>query len=145
MAHTVANGRAGWTPALAVHAHAGSPDWPMVERPQLLARFFRPSVFCLYHLAGAVQTRETYRPTLMVGSAAFGVWAVRARSRSDGRGAFPFPSVIADRAGRLDRALPRLEFLPRTVVSLGVSVADDPHSLGRLQPDHISSAVARVE
>src|ERR1700691_1560830 len=134
-----------WPLALAVYSCAHPPGPAMVEGSQFLPRFLRPAVFRLRDLAGAVAAHPSAPAAFVVGFVVVWVRIVRSGGRSDGRGAFPVPVLDVDRTGRLDRALSRVEFLPRPSVSLGIPAFDDPHSSYSLQPNHLPAAVAGIE
>src|SRR5579863_9971637 len=117
----------------------------MVERPKLLAWFFRPSVCCIRDLAGASASQRTEPATFVVRAVVSYTRIVRTHRRPDGRGTVPFPPVVADRAGRSDRAFFRLDFFSCPFISVGIPAFDDPFPSHRLQPDHIPTAIAGIE
>src|SRR5712691_1345133 len=131
--------------ALAVYAHARPPCRAMVERSQLLPRFFRTFIFCLRDLAGASPPERPEPSSLVVWPVVPGTRIVCAHRRSDGRRTLPLPFVFADRAGRSSCALFRMELLPGPSVSLGFLAPYDSHSGDCLQPDHIPAAVTGLE
>ena len=132
------------TLAVVIPSPPHPPGRTMVERSQFFAWFLRSPLQRFRRLAGARETRAHSPSAVVVGAAIPGIWAGRTGFGSDGRGAFPFPLFLADRAGWSDRLIPRLGFLSCPSVSLGLSDTDDPLP-AIVFKDHVPVAVVSLE
>jgi len=142
---SLANRPASRTPAMAIPPHTHPSGGRMVAKSRFLAWFLGSYLQRFCRLAGAEQIGSHCPAAVLVGSAIFGIWIGRTGSGSDGRGAFPFPHFLDDRAGWSDRLASRLGFLSCPSVSLGLPSTDDSPPSHRFKPNHVPAAAAGLE